>query len=249
MKHIITYDNLRDFAYSNDIHVKGDIKGIVVDFIGLGNQIMVGETNPPGSEAEDRYGRGMRLAKHGIIYLLPYNNPWNWMNAQAVEYTEEIIAAVSEKYSLAADVPTVACGGSMGGMSALVYTRYAKNTPVACAANCPVCDLPFHYTERPDLPRTLYSALWYEDAADIESALRARSPIHLAETMPDVKYTIFHCTADEAVNIHSHSERFVELMQRLGRDVTFIKVPDKGHCDLTQEAADQYEKAMIDALG
>ena len=46
----------------------------------------------------------------------------------------------------------------MGGLCALVWPRYTKRRVVAVAANCPVCDLPFHYTERPDLPRTLRAA-------------------------------------------------------------------------------------------
>ena len=57
------------------------------------------------------------------------------------------------------NIPVVSTGGSMGGQSALVYCAYSKRTPVACVANCPVCDTVFHFTERPDLPRTLYSAV------------------------------------------------------------------------------------------
>ena len=40
MDKIITYENLRKFAYSNDHLIKGDIKGIVIEFYGLGGMTM-----------------------------------------------------------------------------------------------------------------------------------------------------------------------------------------------------------------
>ena len=38
----IPYDDLRLFAYSNDKLIEGKINGIVISFIGLGNQEMFG---------------------------------------------------------------------------------------------------------------------------------------------------------------------------------------------------------------
>ena len=66
------------------------------------------------------------------------------------------------------------------GKQYYVYTRYAAVTPVACVANCPVCDLPYHYTERPDLPRTLYSAFGDSDSETLGDAMKKASPYHLA---------------------------------------------------------------------
>ena len=199
-----------------------------------------------GSNAEEPF-RGFGLAEKGIIYLIPYINPWNWMNRQAVEYTDELIDALFAHYYLPESTPVVSTGGSMGGLCSLVYTKYAKRTPVACVANCPVCDLLFHYTERPDLPRTLYSAYGTYAADTIEEAMATASPLHLADCMPDVKYTIFHCDADQAVNIHSHSEKFVEDMKK-SHDIEYIVVPGRGHCDLGDEFLPLYEKAAEDAI-
>lgn len=234
--HIITYETLRLFAYSNDAIVKGDIKGIVVDFKGLGNMEMV----------EDQNWRGKDLAEKGIVYIIPYNNPWNWMNEQAVRYTDEVIGVIKARYGLD-DVPLVACGGSMGGLCALMYTKYAAAIPVACAVNCPVCDLVFHYTERPDLPRTLYSAFAMSGAATIEEALAERSPMHQAGSMPDIKYTVFHSDADELVNIHSHSEKFVALMAEK-HDITYHVVHGRAHCDLDEENLALYHAAVESAI-
>lgn len=236
MKKIITYETLRNFAYSNDQLIKCKIKGIVLNFYGLGG-MTIHSTDP---------GDALEYAEKGIIYVIPYYNPWSWMNKQAVAYTDEIISVLCEKYGLDSSVKIVSTGGSMGGLSALVYCAYAKITPCACVANCPVCDLPYHFTERPDLPRTLYSAFGEYDG-DMQSALRSCSPLHLVEKMPNISYTVFHCTNDKSVNLEQHSARFVEAM-RESHQITFNTVPLRGHCDLSAEARVDYNQAILAAL-
>lgn len=228
----INSENISSFAYCNGNLITTDIRGIVVDFHGLGENNM---TFTPGELAQI-------CASKGIVYLYPYDNPWSWMNDLAVRYTDEIIDAVIDKYDLPEDVPIVAAGGSMGGCSALVYTHYAKRTPVACATNCAVCDLPYHYTERLDLPRTIYSAFMHY-SGDFTAAMQTASPYHLAATMPkDTTYYIVACEADSAVNIGMHSDRFVaELKKTHDNDkITYIRVPGMGHCMLPQKEKEAY---------
>ena len=172
MEKIMTYETLRSFAYSNDRLIQGEIKGIVLNFYGLGGAT-IHNTDP---------GDAIEYAEKGILYVMPYYNPWCWMNRQAVAYTDEIISVLCQKYNLDASVKIVSTGGSMGGLSALVYCVYARLTPCACVTNCPVCDLPYHFTERPDLPRTLYSAFG-EYEGDLQTALRSCSPLHLTDKM------------------------------------------------------------------
>ena len=69
MKKLITYENFGNFTYSNDALIQGEIKGIILSFMGLGGATMF-ESQP----------RGDALAEKGIVYLIPYLNPWNWMN-------------------------------------------------------------------------------------------------------------------------------------------------------------------------
>ena len=237
MDKIITYENLRSFAYVNDRICKTPIKGIVISFFGLGGK--------------DMYDRetdvGVYYAERGLLFVIPYANPWAWMNRQEVALADEVIDVLCEKYGLPENVPVVSIGGSMGGLAALVYTRYAKRTPVACVANCPVCDLPYHYTERPDLPRTLYSAFWHEDGK-IEDVLKTASPYHLVPEMPRVKYYIFHCEEDKAVNIEKHSNRFVSAMKDAGFDITYHTVPRMGHCALTVEMRNLYLEYAVRAV-
>ena len=236
MKKIITYDNLRNFAYSNDKLINKPIRAIAIDFMGLGGATIFNEDTE----------NGKLFAEEGIIYVIPYSNPWGWMNAQTVKFSDEIIEAIAIHYDLGDDVKVISTGGSMGGLSAIVYTKYAAITPAACVANCPVCDLPYHYTERPDLPRTLYSAFGTYEGT-LEEAMESASPIHLAEVMPDVDYCIFHCDADMAVNKQKHSDVFVKKMKDIGRSVKYYEVQGRGHCDLTPEMAQEYTNCIIKA--
>lgn len=237
MEKIINYENLRNFAYVNDKIVKMPIKGIVLNFFGLGGQNMFWND-------DSKYAKF--FAENGILWIEPYNNPWAWMNKQAVNYTDEILDVLIEKYDLK-DVKIVSSGGSMGGFSALLYSLRAKRTPVACVADCPVCDLVYHFTERVDLPRTIYSAFYNEDSS-LDEALRNNSPYHLAKVMPKINYHIFHCDKDSCVNIDKHSRIFVEEMQANGHSVTFDIVCDRDHCQLTPEAEEKYLNLCKDAI-
>lgn len=238
MNQIMTWENLDSFAYTNREIIKGEIRGIVLCFIGLG-----GAVTYFGSQNTE----GIKWSKKNVLYVHPYNNPWNWMNRQAIDYTDEILDVIFDHYALPESTPVISTGGSMGGESALVYTRYAKRTPKACLANCPVCDMPFHYTERRDLPRTLYSA-FYNEEGTVDEVLSRYSPLHLAHSMPDVPYYIFHCTADKEVNIDAHSEKFVAAMTP-AHDVTYIKVPDLGHCQLTPDMLVRWDEYIMKEIG
>ena len=236
MDKLICYENLRRFAYSNDHLLQGPVRGIAVEFFGLGVEDMF-----DGDIERDRL-----FAEKGVILLIPYNNPWAWMNRQAVAFTDECLDALFNHYRLPEGLPIVSTGGSMGGQSALVYTRYARRTPCACVTNCPVCDLPYHFTERPDLPRTLYSAFWNEPGS-MEEALKSASPLHLAAELPDIPYTVFHCEEDRAVNKAMHSDRLAAAMA--GRRLTYISVPGCGHCELPGEYREQYDRVILEAAG
>ena len=187
MNKVINYENLRSFAYSNDKLIKGDIKAVCLDFFGLGCQAMYHEDTKTG----------IMMAENNVLFVVPYANPWGWMNRQEIDLTDEILDVLFEKYNLPETTPIASTGGSMGGLCCLAYTYYAKRTPSICVANCPVCDLPFHFTERVDLPRTIYSAFYLENG-ELDEVLMRYSPLHLAEKMPKIKYAIFHCDADDA---------------------------------------------------
>lgn len=237
MEKIITIENLRNFTYCNNSICKKPIKGIVIFFVGLGGTMMFDE------DTED----GCRYAEDGILYLWPYINPWAWMNKQTVELVDEMVDVLMDAYHLPETTPIISTGGSMGGLCALVYTAQSKRTPAACVANCPVCDLPYHYTERPDLPRTLYSAFGQYEGT-LKEALESASPLHLVDKMPTSSYYyVFHCEKDEAVNKQLHSDRFVEKMEA-DHKVSYFAVPDRGHCDLGEEMGNKYRECIMKSI-
>ena len=99
-----------------------------------------------------------------------------------------------------------------------------------------------NFTERPDLPRTLYSAFG-EYEGTMNEALQTCSPFHLVAKMPDIPYTIFHCEADKAVNLEKHSVRFVKKMKESHR-IVLKTVPLRGHCDLSPKMALEYYQTI-----
>ncbi|MBR0142769.1 MAG: prolyl oligopeptidase family serine peptidase [Clostridia bacterium] len=232
----ITEETLPLFAYTNRRLLNGAPKGIVLQFIGLGgNTRMIREDSDEAA----------LYAERGILFVIPYINPWAWMNKEAVSLTDEVIDCLFELYAHPEGFPLISTGGSMGGLCALAYAYHAKKTPTAAAANCPVCDLPYHYTERDDLPRTLVSAFG-DYGMPLEEAMKTSSPLHLAQNMPDIPYFVAHCESDLSVNKEKHSDRFVKLLSET-HTVTYCEVPGRGHCDLSPEAKELWYGFIFDA--
>ena len=236
MEKIITYQDLRKFAYSNDRICKRPINGIVRAFVGLGDTTIYEED----TEA------GILFAEAGVLYLLPYYNPWAWMNRQTVAFVDELVDLLFETFELPEETPIVSTGGSMGGLSALVYIAKAKHKISACIANCPVCDLPGFYAEFSHVPRTLYSAFGNYDCS-LQEAMESASPVHLVDQMPDIPYYIFHCAEDDSVLPENHSEIFVEKMRKNHR-ITYHVIPGRGHCDLPEEVLNQYYSYALQTI-
>ncbi len=233
MEKIINYDNLRKFAYVSDKLVIGKIKAIMLDFMGLGGMAM----------HDSDFGDAKDLAKHGIVVVKPYYNPWCWMNKQAVDYTDEIVDVVINKYDLK-DVKIISTGLSMGGLCALVYCAYSKHKVTSCIVNCPVCDLVYHYTERNDLPRTLYSAYYGFDGT-LEEALKAHSPYHIVDKLPKIPYIVFHCNEDNAVSFEKHALPFKERMINFGHNYKLYEVEGRGHVDLSPYMRNEFFNTII----
>jgi len=88
--------------------------------------------------------------------------------------------------------------------------------------------VPYHSTERVDLPRTFWNAFYgYEEP--VETVLQEHSPLAQASHMPDVSYLVVHGDADTAVNKEKHSDRFVAAMKAHKRRVDYVEVPGMGH--------------------
>ena len=232
---IINKTNLEYFAHTNEDICKKPIKGIVLEFHGLGRGgRMVSEHSELAKDCGEK----------GLLYVFPYYGPWSWMNSTAVKTVDAIVEAIFDKYSLEDNTPIISTGGSMGGLSALIYSRYAQRTPAACAANCPVCDLQYHYMERVDLPRTIYHAFAHYNMP-LEDAIKTASPIEQIKEMPHIPYYIVHTLEDTMVNKEKHSDTFVKAMRKLGHRVEYVEVPERDHLDLTEEALKGYNDFIL----
>ena len=116
--------NIDSFAWTSASYIKSEIKAVCLSFHGLGNTQL--KNRAEVSELE--------LASHGILTVFPYYGPWSWMNDEAIAFVDDIVEIVYDKYGLRESVPLLSTGGSMGGLSALIYTCYAQRTPNACYA-------------------------------------------------------------------------------------------------------------------
>lgn len=218
MNKFINYENLRKFAYCNDHLIKGEIKGVVLNFSGC-SIYTVYDTDTP---------LGKFYAEYGVIFIIPYYNPWACMNEPTVRFVDEIVDVIFEHYNLT-DTPIASTGGSMGGQGALVYTARAKRTPEICIANCPVCDYHWHAKTKFNVPRVVYSAFAYEDG-DLLDAAKKYSPVYIVDEFPkSAEYHLFHGDNDEAVNYTAHSKRFYEIMKEKGYDITFMICRGRNH--------------------
>ena len=211
---------LGQVAWIGENYLNGPVRAIVLEFPGLSTTGMKDGADP----------MEMEWGQAGVLSVVPYQGPWGWMAPATLAFTDELVSGLLGRYQLESNTPIIAIGGSMGGYSALVYTALSAHRIAACAANCPVCDLPFHYTERSDLPRTLHHA--FGSYGDISEALLAHSPLYLAEIgkMPDVPYLIIHGDQDMAVNKVAHSDKLVPAMRAQGRTVDYRQQAGMGHC-------------------
>lgn len=230
----INESQLPYFTYLNDKCCQKPIRGIVLDFHGLGggNRMILED-----SDLAKWYG------ENGLLYLIPYDNPWSWMNDTAVKTVDAILDAVQSHFGLVS-APIVATGGSMGGLGSLIFTCHSNHFIKACAANSPVCDLIYHLDERPDLPRTILSAFAHYPYP-LKEAASYSSPLHQAEHMPHIPYFIVHGDADQEVKKEKHSDPFVEKMKSLGHTIYYEQVSGMKHCVLEGNAKERYFQFIL----
>jgi len=209
---------MRQVAWIGDAYMGGPIRGVVLSFHGLGE---LGVKKEPGTVE-------LGMARAGGLVVYPFYGPWAWMNRLARAFVDEVVEAVYRHFGLDDSVPLISTGASMGGQASLLYTRYAGRAVKACYALYPVCDLKYHFSERPDLPTSiLYAFRGYEE--DLDTLLAEHSPLAQVAHMPDIPYLLAHGDKDGAVFKAHHSDRMVAAMRDRGLRVEYVEVPGLGH--------------------
>ncbi len=237
MEKVIKYENLKRFAYTNEKYCKMPIKGVVVFFQGANGYF---------TSVNDELPIDKTYGEEGILRVMPHYNPWCFMNKEAQDLTNQVLDVLFEHYGLSDDTPLVYSGASMGGGAALLISALGKHKPVACLANCPLCDMVYQ-AENEDFTRMIYSAVYHENGT-MEEAVKTISPLHNIDKLPKCKYYIFHCDKDEVLDIHAHSDVMVEKMKEHGLDVTYYIVHDMGHIKLTPEMSEVYSSYIHNSI-
>lgn len=219
-------------AHVGESDLRGPARAIVLRFSGLGSAGLKAGLD----DIEQDW------AKAGALVVTPYHDPWAWMNPQTVSFVDELVSALQEKYGSGRALPVVSTGGSMGGHAALAYAFLSRQKILGVEAICPVCDLPFHYTERVDLPRTMHHA--FGSYGDISGPLLATSPLHQVARLPAIPYLIIHGVRDPLVRKDRHSDPLVTAMRARGLSVQYVESEVMEHCspwdDTLRQAAREF---------
>ena len=228
MKNDLQYIN-RDtyllYANTNESFLTLPLRGIVLELPGLGGGSCLGgfmDMRPYDSEWARDFG------KHGILLVYLFPGPWSWGNTGAVRMADAVIDAILDKYD-AHSLPVGVCGGSMGGLGALIFAADTRHTPCAVAAACPCTDVIESFDCRADIPRTFIGAVACYDMP-LAQALCRISPAHRIPDMPRATYYICSDGADllfpeELCNNYVHS------MREVGHTVEYDRQPGLGHGD------------------
>jgi dipeptidyl aminopeptidase/acylaminoacyl peptidase len=209
---------IEQLAWVGEEWLLGPIRGVVMSFAGLGYAAM---KEQPSTEE-------LGWARAGGLVVFPYYGPWCWMNRNARAFVDDLADSVYKEYGLSDVVPLISTGGSMGGLSSLLFARYSRRPVKACLALCPVCDPRASFNERPDVPRTiLYAFRGYPESLD--SIFTEHSPLEQVPNMPAIPYLVIHGDNDVAVAKRLHSDPMVAAMRARGLDVEYIEVPGMGH--------------------
>jgi dipeptidyl aminopeptidase/acylaminoacyl peptidase len=232
------HNDLLDLVSWNGFqHLRGPVRGILLRFHGLGHTGQ--KAGPEGIDHE--------WTAHGALIVEVSQDPWGWMNDATRDLFDAVVDGLRARHRLSADLPLIASGGSMGGHAALAYTFKSRHRVSACQVNCPVADLPHHYTERPDLPRTFLHAYGY--VPDVPATLMHSSPVHQVARMPDIPYLVIHGQLDQAVAKDRHSDPLVAALRARGRRVEYLEEPEMRHCGpMSLAAYERWRDFVIEQL-
>lgn len=225
-------------AHNNRALIKGEIRGILLYFRGLGYGLI---------EAQDTCGYEV-CAENGVLFLFPQYNPWCWMNKKTVKYIDAIIDAAIEMNNLASDIPIGIYGGSMGGYNTFHYTAKSKHNIVAACANCPCVNMEYEcFNDNNNILRTYYdSAMEYTD--DFRTYVRENSPLNMVEKLPKIPYRIAIGHKDTTLYPTLHSIPMIERMTAAGHDVLRVDYPEMAHCNYSNEERIKEHKWVVEKI-
>ena len=223
-KKYINKDTIRLYANTNEEHLVMPVKGIVVEFPGLGGGSCLGGLMDMQSYSSKE---SLLFAQKGIIIAYLFPGPWSWGNKGAVRMADAVIDAIKDKYTLNDKIPVAACGGSMGGLGALIFSAGTRHKLCMVAAACPCIDVLDRLNCDETFPRTFISAAACYDM-ELENALKSFSPMHCIDKLQNTDY--FICSdAEDQIFPESQCDLFVEKLRARNLHVEYHKQPALPH--------------------
>ena len=241
---LIRSDTLLRYCNTNGELLKEPLSAVVLEFPGLGGGSCLGGVMD-FCVYDNVFTR--RFAEKGILAAYLFTGPWSWGNKAAVNYADTVLDAIFEKYGTDT-VPVVVCGGSMGGLGALIYCADSRHRICACAAACPCYDAPACCEERDGFSRTFLSAVSGYDVP-AEKALESISPIHRIADMPDIPYRIVCDGADEIFDAGGMKRYAEKLNGKTGGKVTFVYLDGLCHGGFTPEEREAFHTFIEENCG
>lgn len=215
-------DYFNKICLSNIDLIKGDIRGIALYFTGLGH------TSQPMNDMV----AAPVCAENGILYILPFYNPWCWMNEKTVKYVDAIVDTAMELYNISKDVPVGIYGGSMGGHNTFIYAMKSKHRIVAAAILCPCCNMEYEMAYSTNTIFRSYFESAIEDTDDFKAYIHDNSPVNMVEKLPKIPYLFAVGLKDTVLVPSQHSDLMIERMISAGHEVERQDYPEVAHCNL-----------------
>ena len=240
---IINKDTYHYYANTNEDCLTLPVKGIVVEFPGLGGSSCIGGRIDMGSYCDERT---KAFGEKGILVAYMFPGPWSWGNFTAVRMADAVVDALAEKYNLASGFPVASCGGSMGGTGALMYTLNSKFDICVTAAACPCVDVEACFYCHPEFPRTYISAVAMYDK-NLDEALCEISPVVWVNDMPAGKYFICSDEKDELFP-EVQCDLYVKKLTESGHDVEYHKQPEKKHGEFYPEVRQRLHEVIENTI-
>ena len=212
-----------DLAATNYAEIPGEIRGIILRFHGLGHKVNL---------ATDMIC-GPLCAKHGVLYLYPFYNPWSWMNKKTVDFIDALLDIVIETYHLKKDIPIGIFGSSMGGYSALTYPLHSKYKFSCIDLNCPCCNMEYELFEhkQTSLTRSYFESAM-ADCEDFSAYIRKNSPLNRIADLPKIPYRFAIGLQDQTLLPEKHGLLMASKMEAVGFNITVMRYSEVGHCNL-----------------
>lgn len=230
----INKNTITDYCNTNEEHLVLPVKGIVIEFPGLGGGSCLGgnmEFESYGSEWAKRFG------KKGIVLAYLFPGPWSWGNKAASRMADAVVDAIIDKYGLKEDCPVAVCGGSMGGVGALIFAAESRHRLCCVASSCPCIDIVKNISEVTVFARTYISAAAAYDT-EFDDALKNFSPLHRIGDMP--KTTYFICSdAEDEIFPEYECDAYVEKLKTFGHSVEYHKQPGLKHGEFFPEVREK----------